>query len=329
MSFKQAFSLVSPAGAHARLFVLIFHRVFPERDPLFPDEPDIARFDEILGWVKQWFNVLPLEEAVVRLRSGSLPARAAAITFDDGYADNLTCAVPVLAKHGLNATFFIATGFTEGRCMWNDTVIESIRSAAVPEINCSFLGLGVLPVARFEEKRAVLNALLPSIKHQSVEMRAESVARIADACRGSLPDNLMLTREQLLAVRDAGMGLGAHSVTHPILASIDERVARQEIADSRDCLEEILGTRVQLFAYPNGKLGSDYSPIHAAMIRSLGFKAAFATNWGVCSAGSDFFQLPRFTPWDATRGRFALRLLLNTRCQDVALQATATIPSKV
>ena len=141
MFFKHAFSLASPAGAHARLSILIFHRVFAERDPLFPDEPDIVRFDEILGWVKQWLNVLPLEEAVVRLRSGSLPARAAAITFDDGYADNLTCAVPVLAKHGLNATFFIATGFTDGGRMWNDTVIESIRSATVPEIDCSFLGL--------------------------------------------------------------------------------------------------------------------------------------------------------------------------------------------
>lgn len=325
MFFKNIFSLASPAGADARLSILIFHRVLPERDPLFPGEPDIARFDKIAGWVKQWFNVLPLEEAVVRLLSRSLPARAAAITFDDGYADNLTCAVPILAQHGLNATFFIATGFTDGGCMWNDTVIESIRSAMVPEINCSFLGLGRLSLASIEDKRVALSVLIPAIKHQSAEKREDSVARLAEASRGCLPDNMMLTREQLLVMRDAGMRLGAHSVSHPILATIDQRIARQEIADSRDRLEEILKDRVRLFAYPNGKLGSDYSPVHVAMIRSLGFEAAFATNWGACSAASDPYQLPRFTPWDVDRGRFALRLLLNSRRRDAALQPVVAI----
>ena len=84
MMFRSAFSVVSPAGERARLSILIFHRVLAERDQLFPDEVDAGRFNCIIGWLKQWLTILPLDDALMRLRRGDLPARAAAITFDDG-----------------------------------------------------------------------------------------------------------------------------------------------------------------------------------------------------------------------------------------------------
>ena len=102
---RPLFSLMSPAGARARLNVLIFHRVLPQPDPLFPGEVDAAAFDTMLGWVKSWFNVLPLDEAIARLADGSLPARAAALSFDDGYADNHDVALPLLRRHGLPCSF--------------------------------------------------------------------------------------------------------------------------------------------------------------------------------------------------------------------------------
>ena len=72
---------------------------------------------QILEWARSWFNVLPLPEAVARLRAGTLPARAAAITFDDGYADNCEVALPILRSVRHAATFFIATGFSmAGAC---------------------------------------------------------------------------------------------------------------------------------------------------------------------------------------------------------------------
>ncbi|HEY8876670.1 MAG TPA: polysaccharide deacetylase family protein, partial [Roseateles sp.] len=73
---KSLLGLGSPGGARGRLSVLIFHRVLREPDPLFPDEVDAARFDEILGWLKSWFHVLPLDKAVRRLQAGDLPPRA-------------------------------------------------------------------------------------------------------------------------------------------------------------------------------------------------------------------------------------------------------------
>ena len=145
---------LSPAGSRARLSILIFHRVHPVPDSLYPDEPDARRFTEILDWAANWFNVLPLPEAVERLRSGSLPDRAAAITFDDGYADNCVVALPILRQHGMHATFFVATAFMNGGRMWNDTVIEAVRRVATPEFDLERAKLGGLPnrIARREAR---------------------------------------------------------------------------------------------------------------------------------------------------------------------------------
>lgn len=313
MLIRAALSVLSPTGPRARLSILIFHRVLSEPDQLFPGEVDRRRFDELMGWIAEWFNVLPLDEAIVRLKRGQLPARAAAITFDDGYADNWLNAVPILQRHRLHATFFIATGFLDGGRMWNDTLIESVRGATVPRLDLGWVGLGDTSIATVESKQSLLGRLIPAIKHMAPEQRADAVARIAEACRATLPDDLMLSTAQLRALRAAGMGVGAHTVTHPILARLEPASARREIAESRSVLEDRLGERIGLFAYPNGKLGQDYLPEHVAMVRELGFDAAVSTNWGASGAGADEFQLRRFTPWDRSRTRFGARMLQNLR----------------
>lgn len=311
MLFKSAFSLVSPSGSRARLSILIFHRVLASPDPLFPNEPDVARFDEMMGWVKQWFNVLPLDEAVALLRCGGLPARAAAITFDDGYADNLTCATPILKKHGLHATFFIATGFLDGGRMWNDTIIESIRMTTTTEVDADFLGLGHLPVQSTEHKRHTIEKIITTVKRFTTNQRTEAVGHLSESCRSTLPDDLMLTKDQLRALRQNGMGIGAHTVNHPILATQDSASARREITESREYLEELLGEPVRMFAYPNGRLGNDYTQDNAEIVKSAGFDAAVSTNWGTCNIKTDPYHLPRFTPWDQSYWRFGLRFINN------------------
>ncbi|HUX27647.1 MAG TPA: hypothetical protein VMV39_02620, partial [Terracidiphilus sp.] len=83
---------LAPAGPRAKLSIFIFHRVLPEPDRHLPWDPDVVQFDWMIGLIASIFNLLPLSEAVRRLAAGSLPAAAAAITFDDGYADNLNVA---------------------------------------------------------------------------------------------------------------------------------------------------------------------------------------------------------------------------------------------
>lgn len=308
---RTAFSLASPGGVQGRLSVFIFHRVLPEIDPLFPDDPDAQSFAKTLGWIKSWFNVLPLDVAVDHLKRQDLPARAAVITFDDGYADNRTIALPILLQHGLTATFFIATGFLDGGRMWNDTVIESVRLCKEKSLDLTPLDLGTHDIADTSKKRNAIQTIIGKIKYLPVAERANLTERIAEIAGVIPPDNLMMTSAQVVEMRAAGMQIGAHTVSHPILASIGLEEARDEVADSKTYLERLLGERVTLFAYPNGKPGVDYRPEHAELVQELGFDAAVSTAWGAARRSSDPYQLPRFTPWDKSRLRFGMRLLGN------------------
>ncbi len=312
MNFSRyAFTLASPAGKSGRLSIFIFHRVLPQLDPLFPDEPDVQRFDQQMGWISSWFNVLPLEQAIERLANKSLPERAAAITFDDGYADNCTIALPILQKHGLSATFFIATGFIDGGRMWNDTIIESIRYCRKPTIDLAALNFGCHDIATLEQKRSVIQTIIYKIKYLPLTERLESTAYIAEVAEMPVINNLMMTSVQIQELRDAGMQIGAHTVSHPILARIDSKTARDEIAASKETLEYLLNDKIRTFAYPNGKPGIDYQPEHRNLVKELGFSGAVSTTKGVSGSASDIFQLPRFTPWSKQRLRFSLQLLSN------------------
>lgn len=319
MMFRTAFSMLSPSCKRARLAVMIFHRVHREPDPLFPGEVDARQFDAMLGWIKSWFNVLPMDEAAVRLAEGSLPERAAALTFDDGYADNHDEALPLLRRHGLPCSFFVATGFLDGGRMWNDTLIESVRRTALSALDLRGLrDAGGDDLGRYEvasatgDRRQLLDALIPRIKYLAPESRVACVEAISARAEVVPPQDLMMRSDQVRALRQAGMQIGAHTVNHPILATLSENAAADEISRSRDVLEALLGERVGLFAYPNGKPGSDYLPdVHPRIVRELGFDAAVSTTWGASRPGDDLFQIKRFTPWDRTRLRFGLRMAGN------------------
>ncbi len=305
---------VSPRGSRGRLSVLIFHRVLPKPDPLFPDETDAQSFDQVCTWLRDWFNVLPLDEAVLQMRSASLPERALAITFDDGYADNHDVALPILRRHGLTATFFIATGFLDGGRMWNDTVIESVRHSSKSGVDLTSLGeagLISLSLGSLDERRSAIDTVIRAIKYLPPDKRIEIAEQIASRLGVSPPSDLMMTSGEVRALRRAGMQIGAHTVNHPILARLDDGAARREIGGSKRFLEELLDEPVGLFAYPNGKPGEDFTPDSVALARDLGFDAAVSTAWGAASRATDPFQIPRFTPWDKTKYRFGARLVRN------------------
>ena len=305
---RLALRRLAPAGARGRLTVLIFHRVLERPDPLLPDVPDAATFERRMRWVADWFNVVPLSEAIERLERGGLPERAASITFDDGYADNFRVACPVLRRLKLPATFFVATGFLGGGRMWNDTVIETVRRSPGPRLDLQRFALGVHEIGGIVERRAAIDAILAALKYRAPEERARIVAELATP---QLPTDLMMTPEELRRLHRAGMSIGAHTVSHPILQRLPLEQARREIAEGRAALESLIGEPVALFAYPNGRPGTDYGPEHVELVRSLGFSGAVSTAWGAWRAGVDRYQVPRFTPWDRTRSRFALRLARN------------------
>lgn len=308
-ALKSSFKWLAAGGS--RLTILIYHSVNAQRDPLFPGNLDAATFDWHLGVLGQLFNVMPLSEAVAALKSGTLPARSAAITFDDGYVDNADVALPLLQRHRMSATFFVASAYLTGGLMWNDRIIESVRRAPGDSLNLGPAGMDVYDISSNTARRVTISTLLDTLRYLPFDARDEKVERIVQCIGATLPTKLMMDVSDLQRLHRAGMAIGAHTVNHPILARLSTTSARAEIAASKRHLEEIIGEPVTLFAYPNGRPGQDYLAEHVAMVRELGFACAVSTAWGAADVTSDPYQLPRFTPWDASPRRFALRLARN------------------
>lgn len=306
--FKPLATLASGLGRQKKLFILIYHRVLDKPDFMRPGEVDISVFNWQMELLANFFNVLPLTEAVDRLYGNTLPPRAVAITFDDGYADNLHNALPILQHYGLTATFFIASGFLDGGRMWNDTVIESIRGITQRSLDLTEIDLGACDISTEPKKAASAAAILSAIKHLHPRIREKKANLIGALSSEPLPADLMLTTQQLKTLAASGMDIGGHTENHPILTLLDGKAAKKEIFDNKCRLEKILNKEIRAFAYPNGKPGADYLPEHVDIVKDCGYRAAFSTQWGVGTHKTDLWQLPRFTPWDKSPEKFLLRM---------------------
>lgn len=295
-------------GFNDRLIVLMYHRVLAQPDAYRAGDVDVVAFDWQMATLKRYFNVLPLTEAAERLRGGSLVSRAVAITFDDGYADNVEIALPILQRHNLHATFFIATAYLDGGRMWNDTIIEAVARARGDQLDLTSINFGTHAITDAGQRIQAVKELLGRLKYLDPQDRLRKSEAIAAIAGQPLPDHLMMTTEQLRKLSAAGMSIGAHTMSHPILARISDTEAQREIEGSVKFLSKALGQEIQAFAYPNGRPGTDYALRDVEFVRNAGVRVAVSTAWGHSRANTDRHQLARIAPWDTTPARFALRI---------------------
>ena len=294
-------------AGNRKLLILTYHRLPAEPDPLFPGHIHATKFAQQLDCLRRYFNVLPLAEAMQSLKDDSLPRRAVSITFDDGYKDNHDVAYPLLAERGLAATFFVATGFLGRGRMWNDTIIETVRLADVLDLR--ELGFGKARVQSSQEKHAVIEKLLGHLKYFPAIDRETAVNAICRDLLDDLPQELMMSEENVRELSANTMEIGGHTVTHPILAKIELDEARKEIQHNKVHLEQLTGADVLAFAYPNGRPQQDYNDDHVDLLRNLGFRIAVTTSYGSVVRDSDYLQLNRLSVWSQREWKFVLRLL--------------------
>lgn len=309
--------LLARRGARASLLVLIYHRVLAAPDAMLPSEPDAATFAQQMDLLAGNFVVLPLREGVARLRDGKLPARAVCITFDDGYANNYTVALPILRERGLPATVFVAPAYLDGGCMFNDTIFEACRTAP-EQVDLSQFGLGPLALtdaaSRIRAAQQIVDQwkYLPPVERRQ---RAEQFSMLVGAAPNT---DLMMTADQVAQMPAHDIEIGAHTLTHPILARLPVDEAREEIVGSRRRLEDITGQPILSFAYPNGRPQRDYTREHVSAAREAGFELAVSTSWGAATAQSDPHQIPRIAPWDKSPLRYAARMVNAYRQREFA-----------
>ncbi|MBQ5947389.1 polysaccharide deacetylase family protein [Massilia sp. ST3] len=306
---QTAGNLLARSRAAGRICVINYHRVLQTPHPLLPSEPDVATFRWQMELLARCFNVLPLRQALALMDAGTLPPRSVCITFDDGYSAVHELALPVLQRFNLPATVFVTSGHLGQNTMWNDRIIEAVQSLRSERLDLRSLGLANYSLRNTDERLATIGVLTEHSKYLPPSKRHALIRQLEEMAGENLVPGQMLTPDMVRALDRNGIEIGAHTVTHPILTSMDDESAQSEITSSKEQLEELLDKPVQLFAYPNGKVGKDYDARHVEMVRRAGFAAAFTTAVGAITKDQDRFQLPRSRPWDRTPFMFGLRLL--------------------
>ncbi|WP_416306687.1 polysaccharide deacetylase family protein [Neptunicella sp. SCSIO 80796] len=294
-----------------KLSILIYHQVFAQKDPMRPSEPDADEFRWQMQLISQYFNPLPLTEAVNLLKQGKLPANSICVTFDDGYLNNLQIAQPILQEFAIPATVYIATGFSQGCNMWNDRLIDLIGHQQLNKVNLSALSMPEVSVSDWQSRRKLVSELIPKIKYQDYQTRQQTVDKLYQDNHVAEQKRKMMTPDEVIQLHQKGVDIGAHTVDHPILTAQTVEQQRQQINDSKQLIEQWLGHPISGFAYPNGKSDTDYNSDSVEQVKLANFQYAVATDWGVSTPTTHHLELKRFTPWDRNDKKFHLRLIRN------------------
>jgi peptidoglycan/xylan/chitin deacetylase (PgdA/CDA1 family) len=280
--------------------ILMYHRVIedPALDP-FRLGMCVSRkhFEQQVDYLCSRFSVISMRDGVERLASGSpLPPRALSITFDDGYRDNLTCALPILRSRGVPWTLFVPTGgLDSGQPLWWDRAIEAMSGTDVGELDLLDIGLtaqstvlSMTDAERAVSAERVLDALW-SLPPSQVDDALSLLERaLRPPHHGGVTAKRLSTAE-IQHMHREGVEIGAHSVDHPNLQLSDESRIRHELSASRDYLEQLLQSSIPGFAYPGGRL-SQSTP---AIVQDMGFRYAVATTAGINEQGGHRFLLNR------------------------------------
>jgi peptidoglycan/xylan/chitin deacetylase (PgdA/CDA1 family) len=297
------------AAGSRRFLVLIYHRVLPAPDPLYPGDIDRESLATHLKVLTTHFRVRPLGETVRRAWEGTVEPATVCITFDDGYLDNVQEGLPILQRFGASATFFIASGYLDGGCMWNDVVIESVRRTGETAIDATDLGLGQFNLGTLAERAVAADKLIRGVRYLQPDERNAAVLEIGRRLRVPTPRGLMMSPDGVRTLARAGMEIGGHTVTHPILRNCDDAVATEEIGANKRALEGMIDAPVDVFAYPNGRPDRDYGARDVDLVRRAGYAAAVTTRQDAASTRYDRFEVPRFGPWRESATRFRMRMM--------------------
>lgn len=319
----------------AKAVVLMYHRVANVN----PDPWELCvspeNFEAQAQALARDYRVATLSGLLLELRSGALRQRTVAITFDDGYADNLQVAAATLARHGLPATFFITSGAVGStsefwwdrleRCLlaprplppvlrldvagadeaWNlggaaNDVIDS-RDAARPW------------EAEPSSRLGFFYSVWRYLRDLEDEPRDSALCRIeawSGTDPGPRPTHRILSRKELRELAEVpGMTIGAHSVSHAALSICEPEKQELEMRGSKAELERLLQRPVTLFAYPFGDFGAETQDL----VRQTGFEGACTADPDVVWSGTDPYGVPRLAAVDQNSIAFCREL-------DAALQ---------
>jgi peptidoglycan/xylan/chitin deacetylase (PgdA/CDA1 family) len=321
----------------ARGLILIYHRV--GEDPVDPwrlcvSPGNFARQLEVIR--AMGFRTVRVSEMADALRAGHLPRRTIAVTFDDGYRDNLEAARPILERYETPASHYATAGYigADEPFWWDALDLVFLRPGHLPDtVEITLAGklhrwsLGEDAVlkpgqeTRWPDWRpfspaptrrhavhdslwTLLVAALPEERNRVVRQLLDWAGVKPKAWAGSRP----MSEVELRALRGDGLvEIGAHSLTHPALSALPPASQAHELNASKARLEQILGEKVVGCSYPNGRSSSQVQQL----AREAGYDFACGSVAGAVGSRSNLFHLPRVSARDWGEARFKALLTHN------------------
>lgn len=294
-----------------RLLVLGYHNVGPTwRWPMLrADRHPAANFARQMTALRKLTNIVPLDQALTDITQGRpLPPRAVAITFDDGYRDNLTSAVPILSRLGIPATVYLVPDFLSHRVhAWWERLSWALTSAQATSIDVDGARLGLSGPA---DRVRALNVIEADLKRCDSATRHARVDRLVDALepRGECrTGDLFMNWDEARDLVRTGVAIGSHTMSHAILAREDRQVQRDDLRESRETLQQRLGVPVHTLAYPNGQ-ADDYDTTTIAAAQEAGYTHAVTTRGRAIDADTPPYEVCR---WIVSPDRPTPNLTLN------------------
>ena len=314
--------------------ILMYHRVI-EKD-VDPWELCVSpqHFAEHLKALRKHVNPVSLTQLAQSHQKGNIPDQAVAITFDDGYADNLHNAKPLLEQYSVPATVFVTSGtLGQAREFWWDELERILlQPGTLPEIlelkinNKTFhweLGDST-DYSEYDYQRycgwIVNSQEFPTFRHSLYLTLHQLIQPLPDAEVYQVMDELLawsgkktvrfssnrtLSKKELLLLKQGNMiEIGAHTVSHPFLSMLSKSRQQHEIIQNKIALEEYLGQQVNLFAYPYG----NYSMQSKAIVQEAGFACACTVDQDFVWHGTAPYLLPRITMRNRGREKFIRQL---------------------
>lgn len=292
-----------------RLTILTYHGVSEKADGLgvLSDlHAPAERFEAQVRYLAANHPVLPLADALGKLFSGApLPRGAVCITFDDGYRNNAAVAFPILRRHGLPATIFLATRIVgTPHMLWHDRVAHLVHSSSGRELH---LDDRVWTLDSLDAMKSAFAALtgtlktLPEDRMLTTLAGLERQAGVEGPPEARQPDSQLMDWNEARTMRESGLvTFGSHTATHPILSNLDPARVHEELLESRERIEEELGAPCTVLAYPNGR-SQDITDEVVQCASRVGYSHALTTVPGRAVPGSDPLRIPRLSAGTATK----------------------------
>lgn len=305
---KTAFGVMTGCGVHLfarhrhahELLILAYHGIVPAREATLPSWLllPVESFDKQLRYLTSHYEIVPLADAVRRLMAGEKFERpTACLTFDDGYRNNLTHALPLLEKYRAPATIFLATGFIgNARIHWTPQLERVILCSQEKTLDLTDLSLG-----RFDLRlhrllaRAELTAKLYRMQDEPRDATLREIFKRLGPVDDDYSNFVALSWDEVRQMHAGGLvSFGGHTVEHRVIFALSDSIAEYEIVGSMREIERQLGTPPLLFAYPNGTY-DDFSNRAKQLAKRSGAIAAVSTVEGLNSPATDRYELRRIS----------------------------------